>query len=448
MSNLNLNGKQISIMGDVTVTGNIDIAHGKLSVNGKVNQTGGIMTINGGTLDISGDYIIATEGKNSTTEEFEYQAVRATLEMSKAADIVNVGGDFCVYASDYYQPRNTLSAGTMTIGGNFTQKGTDNYTADCFQAEGSHTVILNGTGEQKISFDSTSSHFNILRLTKNKETGYSFTPDNCWKTLQLATEIAPHKHTEVVDKAIAPTCTETGLTEGKHCLECNKVLVKQKVLKALGHSYVNGVCSRCGALETKIPIKGQKLTDNKSGAVYKIISVKSKVGTVEYTKPLNNKTTNISIPSKIKIDGISYKVTSIATNAFKNNKKITKVKIGRNVTFIGKNAFSGCSKLKNLTIGNNVVSIGDNAFLNCTSLKTVTIPAKVTKIGKQAFCGCKRLKTIKLNTKKLVSKNVGNKVFAKIDPKAVVKVPASCLKSYKKLLQKKGINGKKQKIKK
>ena len=44
-------------------------------------------------------------------------------------------------------------------------------------------------------------------------------------------------HTEVIDKAVEPTCTETGLTEGKHCSVCNEVLVKQEVVEALGHSY-------------------------------------------------------------------------------------------------------------------------------------------------------------------------------------------------------------------
>ncbi len=44
-------------------------------------------------------------------------------------------------------------------------------------------------------------------------------------------------HTEVIDKAVAPTCTETGLTEGKHCNVCNTVLVAQQVVNALGHDY-------------------------------------------------------------------------------------------------------------------------------------------------------------------------------------------------------------------
>jgi uncharacterized repeat protein (TIGR02543 family) len=46
-----------------------------------------------------------------------------------------------------------------------------------------------------------------------------------------------HVHTEVIDKAVAPTCTETGLTEGKHCSVCNEVLTAQNVVDALGHDY-------------------------------------------------------------------------------------------------------------------------------------------------------------------------------------------------------------------
>ncbi len=48
-------------------------------------------------------------------------------------------------------------------------------------------------------------------------------------------------HTEVMDKAVEPTCTKTGLTEGKHCSVCNAVLVEQKVVPALGFTVSGSV---------------------------------------------------------------------------------------------------------------------------------------------------------------------------------------------------------------
>lgn len=55
-------------------------------------------------------------------------------------------------------------------------------------------------------------------------------------------EVVPAKgHTEVVDKAVAPTCTETGLTEGKHCSVCSAVLVEQEVVPALGFTVSGSV---------------------------------------------------------------------------------------------------------------------------------------------------------------------------------------------------------------
>ena len=44
-------------------------------------------------------------------------------------------------------------------------------------------------------------------------------------------------HTEVIDQAVAATCTSTGLTEGKHCEVCKAVLTEQQEIKALGHAY-------------------------------------------------------------------------------------------------------------------------------------------------------------------------------------------------------------------
>ena len=44
-------------------------------------------------------------------------------------------------------------------------------------------------------------------------------------------------HTEAIDEAVDPTCTEDGKTEGKHCSVCNEVLVAQETVPANGHKY-------------------------------------------------------------------------------------------------------------------------------------------------------------------------------------------------------------------
>lgn len=221
---------------------------------------------------------------------------------------------------------------------------------------------------------------------------------------------------------------------------------------------------------SKAPAKGVTLTDTKTKAAYKVTVSDTKNAAVQYIKSTNTKAAAIIIPATVTINGITYKVASIAPNAFKNNQKITKVTIGSNITLIGKNAFRGCKKLKAVTIGKNVKTIGENAFYGCIRLKTVsmgkniisinskafykctaltkiTIPSKVTKVGKQAFYGCKRLKSITIKTKKLTSKKVGSKAFKGIYSKVTVKVPKSKLKNYKKILKAKGVSSK-AKIKK
>ena len=66
----------------------------------------------------------------------------------------------------------------------------------------------------------------------------------------------PHVHTEVIDPVVAPTCTETGLAEGKHCYVCNEVLVNQTTVDALGHTEVVDeaiapTCTEIGLTEGK-----------------------------------------------------------------------------------------------------------------------------------------------------------------------------------------------------
>lgn len=56
------------------------------------------------------------------------------------------------------------------------------------------------------------------------------------KTVMDTVSIPMTAHTNKVDNGIAPTCTKTGLTDGAHCIVCNKVIKAQEIIPALGHS--------------------------------------------------------------------------------------------------------------------------------------------------------------------------------------------------------------------
>lgn len=67
--------------------------------------------------------------------------------------------------------------------------------------------------------------------------------------------IFDHICTEVIDEAVEPTCTESGLTEGSHCSICGKVIVAQEVIEPLGHTKVidldavEATCTHSGKTE-------------------------------------------------------------------------------------------------------------------------------------------------------------------------------------------------------
>ncbi len=208
---------------------------------------------------------------------------------------------------------------------------------------------------------------------------------------------------------------------------------------------------------------GTVKTDSKTKNVYKVKTA----STVELKQVKNQAATALTVPSTVTLSGKTYKVTSIAANAFKNNRKLkrvtisgyvttigagafqsctalTTVKMGARVTTISSKAFYGCRKLTTVAFGKNVKTIGTLAFANCVSLRKLTIPANVTTIGTKAFCNDVKMVSFTIQSQKLTSKTIGSKAFTNMGKnnyaKLTVKVPKNKVNTYKKLLRSKGLS--------
>lgn len=360
----------------------------------------------------------------------------------------------------------------------FSLDGGDEIFVDCYAAERKNEVLLFDSG-----ILSEGEHVLKVRVTGNKNELAWDSYVNVDK-IEIARHkskvddsnipACEHKTTEIRN-AIPVSCASDGYSGDVYCITCNSLIASGvKTAKTKLHTWDHGVvskeatansageivytCTLCGETKTvQIPATGDNTntsvatptqtpndtfvtnpTQNPpvnndavpvvgsmfkvSGAQYRVIKVNGQQYSVEYCG-ITGKIRKASIPAAVTVNGVTYKVTKIASGAFKNQNKMTSV-----------------------TIGKNIETIGDNAFSGCSALKKIVIPASVKKIGKKAFYKCKKLKNIVIKSKKLTVKNIGNKAFKGIYAKASVKVPKKNKIAYRKLLIKKGA-GKKLKIK-
>lgn len=162
------------------------------------------------------------------------------------------------------------------------------------------------------------------------------------------------------------------------------------------------ICTACKIKKTEkipklgLPKKGKLIAETKSQNAYKVTKSSSKNGTVELTKA-NKSKSSITVPSTISIDGIDYKVTSVSKNAFKNNKKLKKITIGKNVKTIGSNAFYGCKNLKTIVVqSTQLKTIGKNTFKGIYSKAKIKVPKNRFKSYKKLFNKKGLKKTVKI----------------------------------------------------
>ena len=325
---LQLNGGQLSIQGSFFVeNNNVDINGGVLIVQQDTVQEKGNMVIGGGKFYNYGNYRIQSKKFDTAKDEYVYKESEGALVMNNDSDYVLVGKDF--YTQSYWGTNgNLLIAGVLEVKGNFTQLHNEynSQSAYNFKATNSHKTILSGDQIQTVEFDDfENSCINNLELTKPKSTGYVFSPDPCWKG--TLTELSETPDTDVKSSDIDTTFdTKT---------------------------------------DTSTDTSTESDTDTDSDnfvTVDNIIFAENSDGTYSVT---GSKTAeSIVIPDTI----AGKKVSSINTNAFKDN-----------------------NTLKNVSIQKGVRSIGESAFENCYALEKVEIPASVIQIDGDAFAGCDKL---------------------------------------------------------
>lgn len=187
-------------------------------------------------------------------------------------------------------------------------------------------------------------------------------------------KIAALDHKIETDKALAPTCSLVGLTEGSHCRRCNTVFVKQEVIPKLEHNFVNNKCT-CGiTLESK----GLDISSNGTSCVVRGIG--------------NCTDTCVVIPSTY--EGLP--VTFIDANAFSNLTNVEEIIIPESVTGMGSRVFYNCKSLKSVILPSKIERLPSELFVGCSSLENVTLPKALFRIESGFFSGCTSLKKITL----------------------------------------------------
>jgi len=191
---INLNGNTLEVRGDLNCPGgSIDLGGGNLIVRGSVNQGSGLLTINNGKLHIDHDYSITGAGTGKY------------LKMTNESDYIYIGGNFFVHRYVYSGMGGMLTAGTIEVKGDFTQRDYNGWYND-FVASGTHRVILSGDSLQKVDFEKPSSNrFNALILTKPFDSGYAFSTIPVWNRLIESYRYQSHFGKSSKTGAYAPT---------------------------------------------------------------------------------------------------------------------------------------------------------------------------------------------------------------------------------------------------
>ncbi len=281
-------------------------------------------------------------------------------------------------------------------------------------------------GEQQVVSGGSHSYGNWKTVTKATCTQDGKRKKTCSVCGDTVTEkISAKGHTALTVAAVAPTCTESGLTAGEKCSLCGETIKAQSKVKATGHSYkttlkkatqkANGSavtkCTTCGKVQsTTVISKIASVSLSKTSFVYNAktkkptVTVKDskgntlRVGT-DYTVEYPNESKNVG----------QYTVTVRFKGNYSSAKKLTFkiVPAGTKTTKLtaGKKSFDAAWKKQ--TTQTTGYELQYFAASDKKNAKTVTVSKNSTgsktvknlKSGEKYYVRIRTFKTVKVNGK-------------------------------------------------
>lgn len=250
-----------------------------------------------------------------------------------------------------------------------------------------------------------------------------------------------HKNTckPEADKAVAATCTKSGLTEGSHCQYCKKVLTEQKEIPTTGHQYI----------PSQESYPNPKATLSKDGRLvspqvckncddeYEKTAVIPKIGTVKLSKTAYTYNGKVQCPDEVVKDrtgkalkgGMDYNVSY--SKGMKNVGKYT-VKVTFKENYSGSKSMTYSINPKGTSVSK--VTVAKKGFkVTWKKQKTQTTGYQVQYSTDKNFK--KNNKTVTISKNSTTSKSVGKlkakkKYYVRVRTYKTVKFGGKSVKLY------------------
>lgn len=250
-----------------------------------------------------------------------------------------------------------------------------------------------------------------------------------------------HKNTckPEADKAVAATCTKSGLTEGSHCEYCKKVLTEQKEIPATGHQYIPSQESYPNPMATLSKdgrLVSPQVCENCDDE-YEMTAVIPKIGTVKLSKTAYTYNGKVQCPDEVVKDrtgkaltgGMDYNVSY--SKGMKNVGKYT-VKVTFKENYSGSKSMTYSINPKGTSVS-KVTAAKKGFKVTWKKQKTQTTGYQVQYSTDKNFK--KNNKTVTISKNSTTSKSVGKlkakkKYYVRVRTYKTVKFGGKSVKLY------------------